>query len=1350
MRKLHLLMVLAILPLFCLQSQELYSSVQFAGNHSLVYYPTTPLGFDSSGTVELLFRASPLPKIKPKKTRGGLFGFLTTEPAQFSTPSKKDLKEAETAEEVFGASAIFSQADEFNTRFTIFLDETQKHIGLYDGTSFNSVPFDFNDGDFHHVAFSTDAGLTSVVIDGDSITTFTGAYGDGKNLPLHVASSDGNLHQFKGEIYMIRMWNTPLSTTEISQESHQVYGAVPETDPQFENLLLYSEFTESSQKLLLAQDIIYRTNMMGTPGDTIIRHLLAKDEKYTQLQFNAIEESNRINNLTLITSALDTTELPGNTTWPVLDDLLLEDGEYFTGVYGTFDEDTLIRSLRFTTNRKNSYLKPLIGPALSAQVAPTLLDTKLLNPFIGFDTLVSETGGIYLTTASDTLIAVVADTIVSPAETIPIGGIRLLAAGEIWWKMMRQTLKAGSNGLELSRWIGGRKRILIEPNELFTFQTLDTIWRSPRDTTFTADGKIFSISKFDIESFLFNSENILSILPSTDTLSTTAGDTLALSDLTTSFLTDGKSMFALDQDTLFTAAGDILFLSLGDTLFSTIGDTIVFTAGEIFTRTNGESLTFVFADSLYTTAGDTIRFAGPVQGSKSDFAAVPPGGEVVGFEVGKTNNGVMTGIQLLYKKKPRLEQLDLGVWQAKSDLEPIRDDVMARSKQHVDKRDGGIFLHGTYTSNPLYKLSLDISSNDLIIAGEVPRRHLTEDTTLTFKNAKVLGPYRFTTSDRINYTLKGEEEVTLTFLTPNEYRLIVPDSDTTLCSIKPGLYSYLDFYEPSGEDKIQWGGTFSMDQRPRMIEFNFKGYNLAKIDPINYQVNTGSSKMLFDYPDEDSYDYYYSSVGKIIPYGLTLRNDREAMSRARSHHVMSEESHQGAWSNSLGFNVGMEGASFGLNANFKNESSTMAKTDNLYSIAMAHETKYAVVLDKARMKLNSELEEAVYKLRDLWLMRGYTQLASLVDGTTLLNEGVINTLHSQKGRNRITRIMNDTINTHEWLKPYLQEFIETFGTHYPYAVTYGGMAYQKIQYEDSALTNTDGTASDISAGASANLEGATAGFSVGSSESKSEAFSAELKDQSSDVYTVGGDISFSGEQSSWSLPDHSEVPIFLDLRPISELLSPLYFQDSVIWIYLRKHLENELEAYQQSIPRMDKSIWESDTVETIYEFEITSIWTFAPDDPGSDGEWSGSIKVQADATVFPYTPGIITLTPDPSTPSSTYYSIPSGTGTGAAKFLSIQGETVGDTTGVIIVVDVLEIDYGANADDIVKGKSDKIKFSDFGTPSKPDKDGWNTGSFTVKEHIPLAAQVHGLSDENQLNISYRYRITKNPLLKESE
>jgi hypothetical protein len=92
----------------------------------------------------------------------------------------------------------------------------RQSIGLFDGTRFASVPFDFSDGNLHHVALVTAGGKTTVYVDREVRGTLDLGLGTTPGLPLHVGSSDGGSELFMGVIQSLRLWHSPLTADEVA------------------------------------------------------------------------------------------------------------------------------------------------------------------------------------------------------------------------------------------------------------------------------------------------------------------------------------------------------------------------------------------------------------------------------------------------------------------------------------------------------------------------------------------------------------------------------------------------------------------------------------------------------------------------------------------------------------------------------------------------------------------------------------------------------------------------------------------------------------------------------------------------------------------------------------------------------------------------------------------------------------------------------------------------------------------------------------------------------------------------------------------------------------------------------
>ncbi|HMQ49727.1 MAG TPA: MAC/perforin domain-containing protein [Saprospiraceae bacterium] len=1031
------------------------------------FYPSSTDGFDDEGTIELIFKAEPIPKTPNK----GFLGIIGTNKSESdANTTNKDESDA------IGTYAILSQADEWGTRFVIYLNRSLNRIGLYDGKRFESVPFNFNDGAFHHVAFTTKDGSTSVKIRNkktdafETIGTLNIGYGDQGDFPLNVGSFKSKLHWFKGEIYTVRLWKKTLEAADLNRM--RFYGLIPETDPLYPELLAYSNFSESEQEMMLAHEPIFKTNLLGSEGNRVVQYLFSDDS-------------------------------------------------LFVGINVQFLGETCGTGLQLLV-RENKKDSQFLGPKIQwSEDDPNLAD---------FQSIVFKENE-YLT------------------------GIGLTNSGGCLWSL---------------RWITNRG---------------------------------------------------------------------------SSHLMSG----------------------------------------------NGR------------------------QGEGADFISIPEGTKLVGFEfeIGKNQGEFISGIRMLYKPIFTPDRIDFGIWKAQSHNEPVRDDAIARMHHHTDTRDGGMYLHGNYTSYPLYHLYIDLTTDELVISGELPRFFASGESDDDTDLGKTIGPIRFRSIGGRTYRLDGFAE--LTFIESNVFQIVASPTFT----IPPGIYDYVEPYEATGQDKNEWGGTFTLDQRPVLSEFNFKGYNIAKMDAINYQLTTGASNMVFEWPSEDSYNYYYSTAGKIIPYGLFYKNDRESMTRARTIDVASEREHQQAWSKNLGFNVGFQGMSFGLNTNHQQENKTMTSSKQMYSFAQAHEVKYALIMDKSRMKLSDEFREAVYALRDQWICRGVAAKGDFKKNGML--EGL------------------------PFDSPNFQQFIEEFGTHYPYAVSYGGLAYQKVNYTATERFNEDGSSKEVSANAGANLEGATAGFSIGRSDSDAESFKTAMSNQYKDVFTLGGDVSFSGDGSSWSLSDRSEVPIFLDLRPISELLSPIYFDDVIIWDSLRSQLEVALQKYQDSVPLPEQLFWDDIPDMVTYEVQIISVGNLqAPDESDDQGEWSGTISVTpasgSEILTLYSGKGALTFNYEDFPPYNTAdFAVPQGGSiafpVSTISYNAISTRTIG-SMAIQLNADLIE------ADDFLQGGDDECKASinillqNFNTE-------WQTGSFT-------ATEVTDFTDKNSGTVNYQFRKIVHPVVASDE
>ena len=496
------------------------------------------------------------------------------------------------------------------------------------------------------------------------------------------------------------------------------------------------------------------------------------------------------------------------------------------------------------------------------------------------------------------------------------------------------------------------------------------------------------------------------------------------------------------------------------------------------------------------------------------------------------------------------------------------------------------FMVKIYQQDSLMNLAAEVKlatlNNYMKIRSDAVLRKLLEvRNRAVFKPARTFGPEYFVYDRNLRYV--HENGSVLSMIDAETYHLSNATEDSLGNSdtfpMKSGTYRVPKPYEQGDANKKDpWGATFTMDQRPRLLDFNFKGYNIARLDPQNYQKGSGALKNVFKLPADISRDYQYTSNGKILPYGIFYRNEREAMQRARSHSISSESQHQQAWSFNLGLNIGVPGMSFGASGSHEESTTRMKQSQKTNALSIAFETKHALVMDKSRMQLDPEFQLAVLGLRDLYISQG-------------------------KDAFKVARDLQDPLN----------HFIRTFGSHYPYAVTYGGMAYQETALTASTRKTLRESKTSMEASASGSLEEISIGGKIGGGFSNSDEVSKAMETSRTHTRTIGGELSLSGNGGGWSLPDHSEVPVLLDLRPIYELFSPIYFEDSLVWKSLRLEMKDYLDR-QSAQYTWDTESWDTVSAPVRFTVRIERLENIRAGDglTDLDSEYFGSISLSTD------------------------------------------------------------------------------------------------------------------------------------------
>lgn len=147
-----------------------------------------------------------------------------------------------------------------------------------------------------------------------------------------------------------------------------------------------------------------------------------------------------------------------------------------------------------------------------------------------------------------------------------------------------------------------------------------------------------------------------------------------------------------------------------------------------------------------------------------------------------------------------------------------------------------------------------------------------------------------------------------------------------------------------------------------------------------------------------------------------------------------------------------------------------------------------------------------------------------------------------------------------------RRIIERFGTHYPYAVTYGAAAKVTRTLDEESYLETFGNRRESEKSGGAAIFGVAGEFSLGKMTGRSTSNAGTFVKEGASFVAVGGNGSWN---ESGFAPGQTPYPILLDLRPLHELLSPLTFPgEPEIYVGVRERLKQEIALYlfQNSAP----------------------------------------------------------------------------------------------------------------------------------------------------------------------------------------
>lgn len=155
----------------------------------------------------------------------------------------------DTEKPFLDVQSIAAHASAGSVRFDVQIRKGGTEIGMYNGSVYAGLPFDFRDGAFHQVALVTRDQKTEILIDAHGIGSIPVGYGDRSRLRL-ILGGDGLApsRPYFGYLYWARLWDRPLDGAELLQK-RETRGRPEAAQGGDRGLVLYSTFTTAEASL---------------------------------------------------------------------------------------------------------------------------------------------------------------------------------------------------------------------------------------------------------------------------------------------------------------------------------------------------------------------------------------------------------------------------------------------------------------------------------------------------------------------------------------------------------------------------------------------------------------------------------------------------------------------------------------------------------------------------------------------------------------------------------------------------------------------------------------------------------------------------------------------------------------------------------------------------------------------------------------------------------------------------------------------------------------------------------------------------------------------------------------------
>ena len=329
------------------------------------------------------------------------------------------------------------------------------------------------------------------------------------------------------------------------------------------------------------------------------------------------------------------------------------------------------------------------------------------------------------------------------------------------------------------------------------------------------------------------------------------------------------------------------------------------------------------------------------------------------------------------------------------------------------------------------------------------------------------------------------------------------------------------FYRPvvrPDDQPVGINDTFVISQTLDNLPAAQRGYDITRDSPFFINNNLGRMWQVFEVPGDLAYELIQKQA---VPVGLWYVPDGLSGMISTDTLITTETDYQKSVSNAYGASLG-----YGKSPNEKEAS--QGKKPISASIAV----------DYVKSQTNGMREGSVSSM-------------AMAIARTKKYAVVVNHAYSQ-----LKPTFIDDLYTAVSFNNF-DTFIERYGTHYAYATTYGSAARSQEKFDQQATADWASESESLSVKVAGEYKGVNASASYSRSVDESNSSKLETSVRTSALLsTCTGGANASAQQGE------KDCPILLDLRPIYDLVSPMYFAGSEEWVYQAKpKLRAAVDAY---------------------------------------------------------------------------------------------------------------------------------------------------------------------------------------------